>query len=78
MCHLCDDKFTGLGILEFVNRNRSLAESYGDQTLQAIRSGDSRMAEMASRQSARHAVAATHLDEEYRRRYKEQFGHEPE
>jgi hypothetical protein len=78
MCHLCDDKFSGLGILEFVERNRNLAQKYGDQTVQAIASGDDHLANMTSRQAARYAIVADHLDQEYRRRYRDQYGRDPE
>ena len=78
MCHLCDDKFSGLGILEFVNRNRGLAQRYGDQTVQAISTGDDRLANMTARQASRYAIVAEHLDQEYRRRYKEHHGRDPE
>jgi hypothetical protein len=78
MCHLCDDKFSGLGILEFVDRNRGLAQKYGDQTVLAIASGDDRLANMTARQASRYAIVAEHLDEEYRRRYKDRYGRDPE
>jgi hypothetical protein len=78
MCHLCDDKSTGLGIVEFATRNLTLATALGEQALQAIRSGDDRQANIAARQASRYAIAAEHFQEEYRRRFKEQFGHDPE
>jgi hypothetical protein len=78
MCHLCDDKFSGLGIIEFVNRNRGLAQKYGDQTVQAIALGDDRLANMTARQASRYAIVADHLDQEYRRRYKDLKGRDPE
>jgi len=78
MCHLCEDKFSGLGILEFANRNRGLAQRYGDQTVLAIQAGDDRLANITARQASRYAIVAEHLDQEYRRRYKEMYGRDPE
>lgn len=78
MCHLCDDKYIGLGILEFFNRNKDLAETYGAQTVLAIASGDSRSANETARQASRHAIVAEHLRVEYRRRYREQNGRDPD
>ena len=77
MCHLCDNKLIGLGILEFADRNRALANSYGEQSLLAISAGDSRHANITARQAARYGIVAEHLTEEYRRRFKEHFGHDP-
>ena len=78
MCHVCDEKFLGLGILEFVTRHRNLAETYGNQAVSAIKSGDDRQANMAARQASRCAAAAEHFFEEYRRRFIEAYGKEPE
>jgi|HubBroStandDraft_6_1064221.scaffolds.fasta_scaffold268604_2 hypothetical protein len=78
MCHVCDEKFLGLGILEFATRHGRLAATYGDQAVEAIRSGDDRQANIAARQASRAAAAAEHFFEEYRRRYREIHGRDPE
>lgn len=78
MCHVCDEKLIGLGILEYATRHRDMAESYGGQAIAAIQSGDDRQANMAARQASRSAVAAEHFMDEYRRRYREAYGRDPE
>ena len=78
MCHVCDEKLIGLGILEYAHRHQSLAESYGDQAVEAIRAGDDRQANMAARQASRSAAAAEHFMDEYRRRFREAYGKDPE
>lgn len=78
MCHVCDEKMIGLGILEYATRHRHMAETYGDQAAEAIRSGDDRQANMAARQASRSAAAAEHFMDEYRRRYREAYGRDPD
>jgi|HubBroStandDraft_3_1064219.scaffolds.fasta_scaffold568779_1 hypothetical protein len=78
MCHVCEEALIGLDIIDYAKRHLVLAESYGDQAMEAIRSGDDRLANMAARQASRSAMAAEHFTTEYRRRYRESYGHDPE